>query len=160
MTPEKFQQQIIPLGRRMFGLAYAILADTDEAADAVQDVMETLWRNRNQLDNVESPESYCTSAIRHKAIDLLRRRNNANLPIEQIQELPQDEPFDTDDCELLEKIIATLPEQQQAALRLSIFESAPAAEIAEMLDVSPDNARQLLSRARKKVRNLFNSLNR
>lgn len=144
----------------MFGLAYAILADSDEAADAVQDVMETLWRNRNQLDNVESLAGYCTSAIRHKAIDLLRQRNNANLPIEQIQELAQDEPFDTDDYELLEKIIATLPEQQQAALRLSIFESAPTTEIAEMLDISPDNARQLLSRARKKVRNLFNSLNR
>lgn len=160
MTSEKFQQQIIPLGRQMFGLAYAILADSDEAADAVQDVMESLWRNRDKLDAIESTASYCLSAARHKAIDLLRQRGNASLPIEQIQEPVETETLDADDCRLLEEIIATLPEQQQAALRLSIFESAPTAEIAEQLGVSPDNARQLLSRARKKVRNLFKSSNR
>ena len=38
----------------MYRIAYAILADREEAADAVQDALLKLWCSRSVLDTVDS----------------------------------------------------------------------------------------------------------
>lgn len=58
----------------MYRIAYAILADREEAADAVQDALLKLWCSRSVLDTVDSLPSYFNIAVRNAALDIAGRR--------------------------------------------------------------------------------------
>lgn len=154
MDPEQFRTAIVPLYRQMYAAAAAILGDRDEAADAVQDAMEKLWEARDTLDSILSPPAYCMTVLRRVAIDRIRRRR----PTEQISAVsePPVPPDDTDDIpELIDRIIATLPPNQQLVIRLNAFDGHSTDEIAARTGLSNDNIRQLISRARKRIRELY-----
>lgn len=154
MDSETFRQQIIPLGRPMYGAAFAMLGDREEAADAVQDVMERLWSMRDSLDGIGSLAGYCMSVLRHEAISRLRRRKH----MAEISEIPEPSvpPDESDESSvIIDRIIATLPVNQQAVVKMNAFEGLSNEEIANIMDITPENMRQLLSRARRKIRELY-----
>lgn len=49
MTTQEFKDKIMPHHGAMFRVASAILSDSEEAADAVQDSMMRLWQYRDKL---------------------------------------------------------------------------------------------------------------
>lgn len=51
-----------------------------------------------------------------------------------------------------------MPPAQKEILRLSIFEDLSAKEISEITGVSGTNVRQLLSRGRKKIKEIYSKL--
>lgn len=150
-----FRRKIIPLYKPMYAAAAAILGDRDEAADAVQDAMERLWQARETLGSVQSLPAYCMTVLRRVAVDRIRRRRPAE-PIDGIVE-----PAVPPDCnsgetaDIINRIIATLPPNQQAVIRLSAFYQRSNDEIAAQTGLSNENVRQLLSRARRRIREIY-----
>ncbi|MDE6488217.1 MAG: sigma-70 region 4 domain-containing protein [Paramuribaculum sp.] len=59
------------------------------------------------------------------------------------------------DLDLALKLMASLPEAQQRVVRLSSVGGCSNDEIAELTGFSPANVRTLLSRGRKRIRELF-----
>ena len=143
----------------LFSVAYHILGEIPEAEDIVQDSLE-VWLRRPS-DEVRNVKSYLTRVVANKAIDRLkeRQKQQANYPGYWLPE-----PFVTSEEEirgaaspdLLSYAMMHLLEQLNPAERaVFILREAydyPYNDLAELLDLSPANCRQLLSRARKKIR--------
>ena len=161
MTAEEFKSTILANYRRMYAAALAMLANSDDASDAVQDTVARLWERRESLGDVDSPASFCIKAIRNACIDRIRSRAEANVPIDADFRHPASAEQADDEVSLqmsqsaIERAIAALPAPQQRVIRLSAYSCCTNDEIAAQTGFSDSNVRQLLSRARKTLRTLL-----
>ena len=101
-------------------------------------------------------------SIRNECLSLLKRRKDTS-PIETVTgvitdtAIPDVEVKDT--RRRMEQFIDSLPDGQRRVIRLSSFGEYDVMEISEATGFSPGNVRQLLSRARKRLREMIESLN-
>ena len=153
-----FTELYVPQYRRLFGMAMALLADRDDAADAVQETMVKIWNLRATLADVQNPEGFAARILRTTAIDMLRRRRPVDDIEAAVRTVAADDPPDVDAAETVQRIIDTLPPGQQTVIRLSAFDDRPPDEIARLTGLSPANVRQLLCRGRKKIREIYQKL--
>lgn len=156
MTATQFKTVIIPAYGAMKAVAGRILGDRDSAEDAVQDVMRSLWENRERIEISSAGAAYAVRAVRNRCLDLLRRKPaTATTPIEEVSEtLPDDISDDFRRIEHLSIAIDTLGEPRKTILRLSLAGKS-GAEIARTVNLSEANVRQHLSRSRKELRKLI-----
>ena len=141
---------------RLFGIAYRMLGSAADAEDIVQDVW-IRWQ-RYDRDSVREPAAFLATTTTRLAINLMqsaRARHEAYVG----PWLP--EPVDTgtnpeiavEREETLEIGVLFLLERlspaERAAYVLREAFDYPYAQIAEIIDVTEANARQLVSRARK-----------
>lgn len=62
-------------GKRLFGVAMAILRDRTAASDAVQDAFLRLWERASQFDPSRGDgRAWITTIVRHAALDMARAR--------------------------------------------------------------------------------------
>ena len=156
MDGQFIKSKVIPCGRRMFAIAMATLRSREDAEDAVQDGMARLWEHRADFDRADSPEAYAATVIRHICIDRLRNaKDHSNLSEIAEPAEPPDDHEGRESLAIISRMIISLPENQQRILKLSSFGGYSNQEIATMTGLSDENVRQLLSRARKKLRELF-----
>lgn len=158
-TSEKiFTDLYVPQYRRLFGIAAAILGDTDDAADAVQETMVKIWNRRGTLAEIDNPEGYALRILRTTAIDMIRRRRDTeSIDSARTADICADND-DGDAAGIIRKIIATLPPNQQTVVSLSLFDDAPPDEISRLTGFTPANVRQLLSRGRKKIKEMYQKI--
>lgn len=157
-TEEIFTTRFLPLYKKMYGVATAILGNSsDEASDAVQDAMVKIWKSPHAMAEVTNPEGFAIAAVRSSAIDILRHRRRWS-DIDSCQEISGEAPLDSDSAEWLEKIIASLPPAQQQVVRMSAFASLSNEEISSITGFSAVNVRQLLCRGRKRIKELYSKL--
>jgi RNA polymerase sigma-70 factor (ECF subfamily) len=138
-----------------FSIAYRMLGSVAEAEDVAQEALIRL----NDADDVERPAAFVTTVATRLAIDVLR---SARVRREAYTGSWLPEPLVEDDA------VKTVEDEEAVSLaflvlleRLSPDERAVVvlresfdyefADIAEILDTSPANARQLLSRARRRI---------
>lgn len=152
---EIFTERFLPLYPQLFRVAAAMLGDDSEAADAVQEAMIKIWRGGDKMESMKNPEGYAVAVLRNTAIDILRGRK-VTIPINEACNLSSSPDDGPDSAEFLLRLIATLPDSQQKVLILSSFNNLTNNEIASVTGFSPGNVRQLLSRGRKKIRELYN----
>ncbi|RXE71825.1 sigma-70 family RNA polymerase sigma factor [Muribaculaceae bacterium Isolate-002 (NCI)] len=156
MTAKEFQTTILPAYGAMAATARRILGDEDIAKDAVQDVMRTLWENRQRLDVMTDGGAYAVRAVRNRCIDICRRGSAAIMtPVEDVaDDIADEETDDTGRLELLTKAIENLGESRRTILRLSLSGKS-GAEISAVTKINEGTVRQHLSRARKELRNMI-----
>ena len=154
----------MPHSRRMFAVAYRYLQRPEEAEDALQDVMVKLWQIRDNLPPDKSLLPFLLVTVRNLCIDRLRARQtiDSNMEVSNIADIDDGEsPADIDD--LVEEkdrlrhllgLIPQLPPDQQKVLRLRAIDELTTEETANRMNIQPEYVRQLLSRARKKLREL------
>ena len=154
VDPELFMS----LRPQLFGIAYRMLSCTSEAEDVVQDVW-LRWQGCDR-DAVRDPAAFLVTATTRMCINVLQsaraRRETSIGPW-----LP--EPVDTDadpalDAERNEALhfatlvlLEKLPPAERAAFILREAFDYPYPAIAQIIDVSDVNARQLVHRARKRL---------
>lgn len=157
MTPEQFKELIMPNERRMRLQALRLTANSDDAADAVQDALEQLWKRRERLGSVNSLEAYCITTVNHCCVDILRRRKGADCLSEQSAGATNpSENYDyTNQLMAVKQIIASLPASQARIVSLHDLEQQSIEEIVSQTGLSAGNVRVLLSRARQKIRRYF-----
>lgn len=141
-------------------LATRYMEDADEAEDVIQDVMLKLWFLRDRLDHYRSVDALAVIVTRHLCINRLRDVKIEKVALEEGMCVGT---YDTPDMRLVEEeetrealeIIATLPDLQQAVLRMKHVEGFEVEEIARLTGSSAIAVRTNLSRARKRVREQF-----
>jgi RNA polymerase sigma factor (sigma-70 family) len=139
-------------------VAYRMLGSVGEAEDAVQESWLRLSRaDRDAIDNLGG---WLTTVVGRVCIDMLRarrarREEHTPEPIVVTEEDrgPEQEALLADSVGLaLMVVLETLSPAERLAFVLHDMFAMPFDEIAALVDRSPDAARQLASRARRRVR--------
>src|SRR5215216_2484063 len=147
---------------RLRALAYRMLGSTSEADDAVQEAWIRLSRsNAGEIDNLEA---WLVSAVGRVALNMLRSRKtrreeplDAHLPDPIVDRAdgidPEHEALLADSVGLaLLVVLETLTPAERLAYVLHDMFSVPFDEIGAILERSPEAARQLASRGRRRIR--------
>ncbi|MGE5527304.1 MAG: RNA polymerase sigma factor SigJ [Methanosarcina sp.] len=147
---------------RLRAVAYRMLGSESEAEDAVQEAWLRL--NRVEDGSIDNPGGWLTTVVARVSLDMLRARRSR--PEEPYPEWlpepivtpeeggnPEREALVADSVGLaLLVVLETLSPAERLAFVLHDMFAVPFDEIARIVDRSPDAARQLASRARRRVR--------
>jgi len=153
MTEQEFRQRVLPLQHLMYGVALKTGLPPDDAADAVQETQVRLWRRRDRIpDDDTELKLYCMAAL---------RRRKPSVALEEAEQLktPEEESSAEyrDTRRRIETLIDSLPGSQGKVIRMSSFGGLDNAEIARATGNTENNVRQLLSRGRRRLRELLAS---
>ena len=145
---------------RLFGVAYRMLGDPDEAHDVVQEAF-LRWHQGDRAD-VAAPEGWLVAVVTRLAIDRLRRLaveraayTGPWLPTPVATEgwsADRDAELASDLSMALLVLLERLAPEERAAFLLRELFDADYAEIARVLDRSEPAVRQMVHRARERVR--------
>jgi RNA polymerase sigma factor, sigma-70 family len=160
MDKNRFKAEVLPLRGRLFGYAVRMLGNSDDAEDIVQEVFLKLWFMRSELyryNSVAALSYMITKNLSLNHIKTTRRKREKHSEISVSMEGPPP------DLQLQEKeslknvmtIIDNLPGLQQAVIKMRHIEGMEIAEIAQLTGSSPEAIRMSLSRARKRIKELF-----
>lgn len=158
MDKEQFTELCVKLGPGIYRLAYRLLGNTDDAADAVQEVYLRMWNNRHQY--LKKPEAMAMTITRNYCLDRLKLHYNKyrNSEIEMTGLSIESDTLShekTDIVRKIKKLIQDLPEQQQSIIQLRDIEGYSTSETAGIMDMNENAIRVNLSRARQKIRELL-----
>ena len=158
MTHEEFKRRYMPLQQMLYREAYRMLGDRFEAEDAVQNLYVRLWEQKERLDDLVSPKEYCLRALKNICIDRWRRMRARDEEVDFVEEISEaNAPPDTEREEaeeFIEHFLATLPERQQRVMTMQI-QGNSIEEIAEVTKLTEGNVKVMLSRIRKRFRELY-----
>ena len=147
---------------RLRGVAYRMLGSLAEADDAVQETWLRL--NRSDAGDIGNLAGWLTTVLARVCLNMLRSRTtrreqslDAHVPDPIISRAdgtnPEDEALLADSVGLaLQVVLETLAPAERLAFVLHDMFGLPFDEIAPMVGRSPAAARQLASRARRRVR--------
>src|SRR6201999_3385796 len=147
---------------RLRAVAYRMLGSTAEADDAVQEAWLRL--QRVPAEGIENLGAWLTTVTARIALNMLRSRDTRReQPFEPHMPEPIVDPIDGTDPEhealiadsvglALLMVLETLGPAERLAFALHDMFAVPFDEIAPIVDRSPDAARQLASRARRRLR--------
>src|SRR5215207_4636991 len=152
---------------RLRAVAYRMLGSTSEADDAVQEAWIRLSRsNASEIDNLQA---WLLTVVGRVALNMLRSRKSrreepldAHLPDPIVDRAdgidPEHEALLADSVGLaLLVVLETLTPAERLAYVLHDIFSVPFEEIGAILDRSPEAARQLASRGRRRIRGVHTS---
>lgn len=142
--------------------ARRIVDNREEAEDVAQDVMLKLWSMRQELDRYDSVESLGYVMARRMALNVLRARR-PSVEVEECSESPDEVTPEelmvrSETAAKVDFVLASLPESQQTLIRLRHVEGFDNAAIASILGSSEGAVRTALSRARRRVAEIFSSV--
>src|SRR5918995_4935644 len=147
---------------RLRAVAYRMLGSLSEADDAVQEAWLRL--GRTDANDIENLGGWLTTVVARVSLNMLRSRNlrgeeplGVRMPDPIVDSAegtdPEHEALLADSVGLaLLVVLETLSPPERLAFVLHDIFAVPFEEIAPIVDRSPDAARQLASRARRRVR--------
>jgi RNA polymerase sigma-70 factor, ECF subfamily len=150
------------LRRLLFSIAYRMVGTVTDAEDLVQEAFLRMHREEQEGTEIESPKAFLTTVITRLSIDHLR---SARVQREQYvgEWLPEPllvdpDPGPADHAEMSDTLslaflvlLESLSPLERAVFLLHDVFGYSFAEIAEVVDKSEDNCRQIATRARRAV---------
>jgi len=159
MTRDDFKDLVQKLNRKLYGYAYRILGNQEEAEDAVQEIFIKLWKLKENLEEYNSIDAVATTMTKNYCIDQVRkkkRRINDDYGKQDFMEFSAPSPHDQfenrESGEILHFIISSLPESNRQIIRLKEIEGLSYEEIAKITGQTVNAARVAVSRARSMIR--------
>ena len=160
-TRKGYEQVVRRYRHRVYGYAYHMLGEAEEAADVTQEVFLRLWRRR---ETVESGRvlPWLLSVTRNACIDSLRRRKRAQDVMGGSEETLDGyaDPAQRADAgaeradfrKQLQQALQTLSEPYRSIVILREIEDLSYAEICGALDLPMTTVKVYLHRGRKMLR--------
>ena len=156
---KELEKVIVGMRRRLMDEARRFLRNQDEAEDTVQDVVLKLWTMRDRLGDYRSVEAMAVVITRHLCRN--RKRDYGKcLDLQALKETtdsgsPEQLLIGRETEGRLLELIDTLPDRQQAILRMKHVDGMETDEIAALTGMTADSVRQNLSRARRNIMKRF-----
>ena len=162
MTPQEHLSELFEQRRpRLRAVAYRMLGSLSEADDAVQDAW--LRVSRADIADVQNLDAWLTTIVARVCLNQLRTRvQRREDPLDlyapdpilgRVDGDPEREALLADSVGIaLLVVLETLTPAERLAFVMHDMFAVPFDEIAPMIERSPDAARQLASRARRRVR--------
>ena len=161
MQEISFRNDILPLKDKLFRLALRITLDRAEAEDVVQDTMIRVWNKRDEWQQFESVEAYCLIVAKNLAIDRSQKKDaqNVELTPEMAEEADASGPYDrlvnNERMKIIHRLIDELPEKQRLIMQLRDIEGESYKDIAKVLQLTEEQVKVNLFRARQKVKQRY-----
>lgn len=134
----------------------------EESQDIIQDIFESLWRNRESLEIKGSLSSYLYSAVRYKIFDLLDKGKVRNNYFEKLEDFINNGTYTIDHVliekelsEQIEREVKFLPKKMREVFELSRKEHLSHKEIAERLSLSDQTVKKQIHKALKILKPKF-----
>ena len=127
------------------------LVGRDDADDAYQETWLAALRAYPRLRNAANLRSWLWTIAHRKAIDLLRARRRAALPVSDVPEppVPASSPASDDG---LWTLVRELPTKQRTAVVLRYVAGAPYTEISAVMSTTEEAARRNVYEGLKRLR--------
>ena len=152
---------MLPAKQKLYRLAVFMLRDKEEAEDILQDVFLKLWSNKHKLHAYTSLEAFAMTVTKNLCLDRVKTSKRkrmvdvTGLELSSGEATPYQHAEQADSVRNVQGLVAGLPEQQRLVLHLREVEGCSFEEIAQITNLTVNNTRVLLSRARKSVRDGF-----
>ena len=151
-----FSQQIRTHESSIYGLAYSILKNEHDAADAMQDAILKAYSNLHTLKDKSKFKSWMLTIVHNTAIEHLRRLRPA-VDIDAQYDLAAPPPAVAPETrQTVREAVQQLKLPYREIVQLYYYENYSTGQIAAMLDSPPSTIRQQLFRARKMLAQLLN----
>jgi len=147
------------LNTRLIKFCIFYIRQKEAAEEIVSDVFIKCWESRKNLTEVANLETYLFVAVKNQSFNYLKKFSSIHLV--QIEASDEVEFVNTFDPEkelerkelhfLLDKAIASLPQQACIIFRLIKEDGMKYKEVAEILNISPRTVQTQLFRAVKKL---------
>jgi len=151
------------LREQMLSLAERITGNRDDAADAVQDAFVKLWQQRGRYESSSHARGAGMMTVRTTSIDMARQnRHNSDVSLDQVAE-PIEDVNDNDRSlaylQVRHIIDNDLSDNQRLIIDLREMQGLEFDDIASRMNMTTANVRVELSRARRRVREIYQSRN-
>ena len=146
MDKDWFISQIDACSGMMYRVAWTILRNDADCADALQDAVMKAWEKRSSLRDLSSFKTWVTRILINACYDI-QRRNRRTVPLDSVQEQSVSVP----DPELAEALGA-LPDKLKIPLVLVFSEGMTYEEAAKALHLTAATIRGRIYRARKQLK--------
>ena len=155
MEQNEFEIEAKRMRPALLRMATRYLEDSNDAEDVVQDVLLKLWFLRGKLDKYRSVDALAIVITKHLCINCIRGARIEKVELEEGARIgsgdnPEMKLVAEENMQEILDSISTLPNLQQAILRMKHIEGFEVEEIARMTGSTPVAVRTNLSRARKK----------
>ncbi len=166
MKTVSFQADILPMKDLLFRLALRITLNREDAEDVVQETLIRCWNKRDEWENIDSIQAFATTVCRNLSLDCTKRagRKTRNLEDDTLKQTPPttstaDSPMEkmmkSERIAQLKRIVDALPENQKLCLQLRDFEEKSYKEIAELLQMTEQQVKTNIFRARQTIKARF-----
>ena len=162
MTRDIFNDYVRQLSRKLYGFAFRILRNQEEAEDAVQEVFIKLWNMGDKLNDYRSIEALATTMTKNYCIDQVRKQKNiffdqtaSHEYIPSASASPLELMERKEDDSIIGNIINDMPDIYKLVIHLRDIEGFTFEEISEKTDQNINTVRVTLSRARSIVREAY-----
>ena len=155
-----FHQQIFPIRDKLYRFALRITGNVHDAEDVVQEVLERVWKSsEGQSEAVQNWEAWCMTMTRNRSLDKSRSNSNRRTTGVEVLEmrsntalLPDKNAELQDLASHIRTLMQALPDKQRMVMHLRDIEELSYDEIAQTLELSLDQVKINLHRARKAIR--------
>ena len=141
----------------MFNTAYRLLQDKQEAEDLMQESFLIAFTKLDLYNGNYSFGTWLKKIVINKSISYLRSKKYFNEIFDDIFEIQDDKTPSTDTTEYKVKEVVEqmylLKDKFRIPLSLNLLEGYDYDEIAEILNITNQNCRTIVSRAKSKLRN-------
>ena len=165
MKQISFRTDILPLKDGLYRLALRLTMNKEEAEDIVQETLLKVWKRRERWQEIENIEGFAMTICHNLSLDHLRRMNNQLVSLEDNPMERADKalsPFDNtmihDRVAMVREIINHLPEKQRACVQLRDIEGKAYKDIAAILNISEEQVKINIFRARQSIRQRFQAI--
>jgi len=163
MTRVEFDDLVRQHNRNLYGYAFRILRNQEEAEDAVQDIFIKLWNLGTKLDKYDNIGALAITMVKNLCIDQIRKKKHfmrEDSEVQNIQSIDNKSPYvlleNRESEDILQNIINQLPDNYKVVIELREIEGLSYEEVAEKTEQNINTLRVTLSRARKIIRDEFN----
>lgn len=163
MKSVSFRNDILPLKEKLYRLALRITLNPAEAEDVVQETMIKVWNRRDSWETIDNMETFCLTVCRNLALDKTRHMGNQTLSLEGEMEPsdsshhanPEEQVIQRDRIRLVRQLIDQLPEKQRSCMQLRDIEGKSYKDIAAVLDITEEQVKINIFRARQTIKEQF-----
>ena len=151
----------MPLKDKLYRLALRITLDTAEAEDIVQDTLIRIWNKRDEWAQWDSVEAYCITVCRNLSMDRAQKKEAQHVELdENLYNRPElSTPYDRlavqEEIGLFQEWVKELPQVQQDIIQLREIEEKSYKEIANLLNLTEEQVKVYLFRARQKIKKRY-----
>jgi RNA polymerase sigma-70 factor (ECF subfamily) len=130
--------------RLVYGLAYKVLGNAEEAEDVTQDIFLTLWHRNTYNPNRGSLSSFLATMTRSRAIDKLRSRGSRLRFLQRMQGVVQSQapavtPMEQaslgERSQRVRDALDSLPDSERQIIEIAYYEGLSQSEIAKRLNI-------------------------
>lgn len=149
-----FETHIWPLRGKLFRMVFLWTKDRELAEDALQNVFEKTVERQKELQAHPNLSGWMVKSLKNEVL-MHHRKNNRLDGLEEIQDKAAEESSSMESEESLRLIFylaSQLPDKQREIFQLREIEELSYEEIANQMEISLDQVKVNLHRARKTLR--------